>query len=157
MDAKKIYKALLGLYPGDYRERFAGEMAAAFEESLGELEQHGRSGWDFALVEFAGLLAGAALEWVAKASTEASVRGRVLPDRLRMRPPGVSWEAHYGSAVRTIPEEVRVAEQHVDLLVQRMVYAISHHDFESAREYSNQEREARKNARLLRQRYNLAD
>jgi hypothetical protein len=103
------------------------------------------------------LFMGACFEWIAKITTEASVRGRALPDRLLMRSPRGSREARYGPSVSMIPEEVRVAEQHVDLLVQRMVHAISHHDFERAREYSNQEREARENARLLRQRFHLAD
>jgi hypothetical protein len=157
VDAKRIYQALLGLYPRDYRDRFAAEMLAAFEESLEELRAHGRTAWDFALSEFAGLVAGAALEWIARITTDASVRGRILPDRRRMRPPGVCWEAHYGPAASLVPEEVREADRNVNLLVERMIHAISHRDFERAREFSNQEREARENARLLRQRYHLAD
>jgi len=132
-------------------------MLGAFAESIEDLEQRGRSSWDFVLAECAGLVAGAALEWIAKASTDASVRARVLPDRMLMRPPGVSWEAYYGPAASLIPEEVREADRNVDALIQRMVYAISHHDFERARQYSDQEREARENARLLRQKYHLID
>ncbi len=157
MAAKKIYEVLLGLYPRDYREHFAAEMLAAFEEAFEDRRRQGRPRARFVAAELAGLVMGACFEWIAKITTDVSVRGRVVPDRLLMRPPGVSWEAHYGPSSSMIPEEVRAAEQHVDLLVQRMVYAISHHDFERAREYSNQEREARENARVLRQRYHLSD
>lgn len=155
MDAKKVYEALLGLYPRDYRDRFAQEMLDAFEEALEQRRQRGYA--RFVLAELAGLFIGAGFEWIAKITADPAVRGRSLPDRLLTRPPGVSWEAHYGPSASMIPEEVRAAEQHVDLLVQRMVYAISHHDFERARQYSNQEREAREHARLLRRRFHLAE
>jgi len=46
------------------------------------------------------MLTGAAAEWVAKLTTDSCLRGRSLPDRLMMRPPGVSWEDHYGSPLR---------------------------------------------------------
>jgi len=40
-------------------------------------------------VELAGLLAGAAAEWIAKLTTDKSVRGRSLPDLRMMRPAGM--------------------------------------------------------------------
>jgi len=84
---------LLRLYPRDFRANFAREMYIAFEEALEGQSARGR----FATVELVSLAAGVASEWIAKLTTDASVRGRVVPDRLRMRPPGVSWDAHWGN------------------------------------------------------------
>lgn len=92
MDARQAFDILLQLYPRDFRAKFATEMSIAFDDAL---ENHG-AGVPFAAVELFSLAAGAPMEWIAKLTTDASTRGRVLPDRLRMRPPGVSWEAHWG-------------------------------------------------------------
>jgi hypothetical protein len=152
------YKILLRLYPRDYRDRFAPEMSSAFEEAASDRRRLGRGVYvRFAIAELVGLTIGAGIEWIAKLTTDASIRGRSLPDRLLMRPPGVSWEAHYGSARRRLPEEVSEAQRHTELLVQRMVHAISHHDFPQARRYSDEERQARENLRTLRQKYQLSD
>ena len=102
---------------------------------------------------YAGLALGAGVEWIAKLTTDASQRGRSLPDRLLMRPPGVSWDAHYAGAF--VPEEVSRAQQRTQLLVQRMLHAISHHDFQGARRYSDEERQARENLRILRAKYQI--
>ena len=147
MNAHRAYRFLLRLYPRDYRARFAAEMLAAFELAAEE-----RRGLGFVLAELAGLLAGAGSEWIAKLTSDRSIRGRLLPDRLRMRPPGVPWEVHYSGAF-----EVEVAERNVELLVVRTVHAIAHHDFEGARNYSRQERKERDNLRLLRQKYQIED
>jgi hypothetical protein len=103
------------------------------------------------------LTMGAGVEWIAKLTTDSSVRGRSLPDRLLMRPPGVSWDAHYAGAIPSVPEEVSKAQERTELLVQRIVHAISHHDFTGARRYSDEERQARENLRLLRQKYQIGD
>ena len=86
----------LRLYPRDYRERFANEMSIAFEEALRDQGARRR----FAAVELVSLPSRAVIEWVAKFTTDASIRGRILPDRLLMRPPAVSWEAHWGAGAR---------------------------------------------------------
>ena len=145
MNARRVYKALLRLYPRDYRAMFASEMLAAFEQAAAA--QHSRG---FLLAELSSLLAGAASEWIAKLTTDDSVRGRLLPDRLLMRPPGVPWELHYAGAF-----EVEAAERNVKLLIERMVHAIAHHDFEGARRCARQERNERENLRLLRQKYHF--
>jgi hypothetical protein len=131
-------------------------MASAFDEAAAEYRQQGRSAYvRFALGELIGLVIGAGIEWMAKSTTDASVRGRSLPDHLLMRPPGVSWEAHYAGAF--LPEDVREAQERTDFLVQRMVHAISHHDFQGARQLSNQEREARENLRRMRAKHRLGE
>jgi len=85
---KRVYRVLLRLYPRDFRALFAGEMQRAFEIACEERRASG-------VRECLGLLKGAFAEWMAKLTTDNAIRGRVLPDRLLMRPPGVSWEAHY--------------------------------------------------------------
>jgi hypothetical protein len=96
---KRAYTTLLRLYPRDYRAMFAREMWNAFEITGAERRAHGRVVLvRFAAAELIGLLKGAVSEWIAKLTTDSSIRGRALPDLLLMRPPGVSWEAHYGGA-----------------------------------------------------------
>lgn len=155
---KRAYAILLRLYPRDYRARFSAEMLSAFEEGF---QDRRRRGWGvytrFATAELLGLATGAGIEWIAKLTTAASVRGRSLPDRLLMRPPGVSWDAHYGAARPSVPEDVRTAQERTELLVQNMVYAISHHDFRGARLYSDEERQARENLRVLREKYQISN
>jgi hypothetical protein len=87
------YKTLLRLYPADYRTRFAAEMLDTFAEANAGCGELGllRS-VKFASTELYGLLIGAAAEWIAKLTTDASVRGRCLPDLRMMRPPGVTRE-----------------------------------------------------------------
>jgi hypothetical protein len=151
---KRAYKTLLRLYPRDYRARFATEMATAFEDASQDRRQRGRAVYArFAIAELFGLSLGAGVEWIAKLTTDASQRGRSLPDRLLMRPPGVPWDAHYAGAF--VPEELSQAQQCTQLLVQRMVDAISHHDFQGARRYSDEERQARENLRILRAKYQI--
>ena len=92
MHSKRAFESLLCLYPRDFRAKFASEMSLAFEESIHDRGAPGR----VIALELVSLAARAAMEWIAKLTTDTSVRGRILPDRLRMRPPGVSWEAHWG-------------------------------------------------------------
>jgi len=71
-------------------------MSRAFELTAGERRRQGRAAHvRFVLGEMFGLIGGAASEWIAKLSTSSFIRGRSLPDRLKMRPPGVSWESFY--------------------------------------------------------------
>jgi hypothetical protein len=83
---KSIYQALLTLYPYDYRAAFAAEMAAALETV--DARRHGQ--------ELAGLLTGAAAEWIAKLTTDPGVRARSLPDLRMMRPAGMPRELWFG-------------------------------------------------------------
>ncbi len=57
MNLRRIYKALLRLYPSDYWRLFSAEMMATFEESVAE---HRERGWGvflhFAILELVDLL-----------------------------------------------------------------------------------------------------
>ena len=101
---RRAYEILLLLYPRDFRSSFGSEMLAAFESSAVEPRAQGRTVYSFALKELIGLMIGAFAEWIAKLTTDSCLRGRSLPDRLMMRPPGVPWEAYYGSALADATE-----------------------------------------------------
>jgi hypothetical protein len=156
---RRAYELLLQLYPRDFRSSFTPEMLTAFENSATEHRAQGRAiHIRFALRELIGVLMGVPAEWIAKLTTDSSLRGRSLPDQLMMRPPGVPWEAYYGGALMpapdsTLPYEVMEAQRRTEFLVKRIVHAIAHHDFEGARNYSYQERQARENLRLLQEKY----
>jgi hypothetical protein len=83
---RRAYRALLRLYPYDFRAAFAAEMLAAFA-SLGA-ERRG--------AELAGLPIGAAAEWIAKLTSDRSVRTRTLPDLRMMRPAGMPRDLWFG-------------------------------------------------------------
>lgn len=85
---KRAYRALLGLYPYDFRAEFGAEMLAAFKTV--DAERHG--------AELAGLLAGAAGEWIAKFTSDRSARARTLPDLRMMRPAGIPQEVWFRRA-----------------------------------------------------------
>jgi len=87
---KRAYRTLLRLYPADYRAMFAAEMTRAFDRLVEE--RH-----DCLAGELLGAVAGAAREWVAKWTTDPSVRGRSLPDLRFMRPPNIPKELWYRS------------------------------------------------------------
>lgn len=145
MNAVRAYEVLLRLYPRDHRALFAGEMLVAFQTGAEERQGQGSQAYlRFVFSELASLLAGAVAEWIAKGTTDSTIRGRCLPDRLKMRPPGVPWEVHYGEA-------------RAEFLVERTIYAISHHDFPGARRYSGEERQAREKLRLLREKYRIEE
>jgi hypothetical protein len=125
---KRVFRLFLLLYPAEYRRIFGEEMTNTFEE-LGH--EHG---WSvrFVIAELGGLIRGAASAW------------------LERRRPAVATD---GPARPWMPREVVEAQQRVDEHVAAMVHAIANHQFERARELSNQEREARANLDRLRERY----
>jgi len=90
MTVKRAYRTLLRLYPGDYRAMFAVEMTRAFDRLVEERQRQ-------LAAELLGVVAGAAREWIAKWTTDPSVRGRSLPDLRFMRPPNISKELWYRS------------------------------------------------------------
>jgi hypothetical protein len=87
---KRAYRTLLRLYPADYHVMFAAEMIRAFDRLEEERQVH-------LAVELLGAIGGAAREWIAKWTTDPSVRGRSLPDLRFMRPPNVPKELWYRS------------------------------------------------------------
>ena len=90
MTVKRAYRTLLRLYPADYRAMFAAETARAFDRLVEERR-------DCLASELPGVVAGAAREWIAKWTTDPSVRGRSLPDLRFMRPPNIPKELWYRS------------------------------------------------------------
>ena len=77
MRAEQAYRTLLRLYPGDYGALFAQEMQNAFERAAKERRLLGTPVFiRFLVVEFVGLLSGVGGEWIAKLTTDRSVRGR---------------------------------------------------------------------------------
>jgi len=99
MKAEQVYRTLLRLYPADYRVLFAPEMQNAFERAADEIRLLGRTVFlRFLLGEFVGLLIGIVGEWIAKLTTDSSVRGRCLPDLRMMRPPGIPREVWFAGA-----------------------------------------------------------
>jgi len=163
MNIERVYEALLRLYPHDYRVLFATEMLNAFKQATAERRQQpGLIFIRFLLVEFVGLLIGAGAEWIAKLTTNSSVRGRCLPDLRMMRPPGVPRELWFaGTCVNVrrapLPYEIINARERIAMLVNSMVHAVANHDFPGARRYSYEEREARDELRRLQEKYNIGD
>ncbi|HXM44131.1 MAG TPA: hypothetical protein VN924_23045 [Bryobacteraceae bacterium] len=82
----RVYRALLKLYPYDFRAAFGAEMLAAFARV--DADRRG--------AEMAGLPAGAASEWIAKLTSDPAIRARILPDLRLMRPSGMPRELWFG-------------------------------------------------------------
>jgi hypothetical protein len=129
---RRAYRFCLLFYPRGHRDQFAEEMLDVFDEASTERRDHGRSWYvRFAFTEFSGLIAGAAEAWLAPQATA------------EVRTPRSSF----------LPQELLDAQQRVDANIAAMVHAIANHQFERARVLSNQEREARENLRVLREKY----
>jgi len=135
---KRTYAFFLLLYPREHRDQFAEEMTSVFEEARNQRHHRGWAWYArFALAEMIGLIAGAAGAWLSQAtkpSSEISVASE---------------------AQNALPPDLLKAQQRVDLITAAMVRAIANHQFEKARVHSNQEREARENLRLLREKYQI--
>lgn len=111
MEVRRAFGIVLRLYPSDYRSLFALEMLNALEKTAEERRGHGRPAFlRFVLAELIGLMTGAVAEWVAKWTTDRSVRGRCLPDLRMMRPPGVTRELWFAGAPMSValPEKDRI-------------------------------------------------
>ena len=142
---RRIYEVLLGLYPAEVRTSFAPEMSDVFAQVA---EDRRREGWfpfaAFVVGELVALLIGAA-------GAHRTARHPVLDLRM-MRPPGISREV-YGTAL----DELIAAQRLVDLNLGRMQQALARHDFVKARFYSDEDRKARMNLRVLRRRYGVSE
>jgi hypothetical protein len=130
----RAYRFCLLLYPRRHRDQFADEMCQVFEEALAESRSEG---WAFRLrfvcAEMAGLIGGAAGAWIQKSSAT---------------PIPAASPAQNG-----MPQELLDAQRSVDAHVAAMVQAIANHQFERARLLSDQERIARQNLSVLREKY----
>ena len=142
---RRIYELLLGLYPAEVRTWFAPEMSDVFAQIA---EDRRREGWfsfaAFVSGELIGLLTGAA-------AAHRTARQPVI-DLGMMRPPGVSQEV-YGTAL----DELTAAQRLVEFNLGRMQQAIARHDFVKARFYSDEDRKARRNLRIVRRKYGVPE
>ena len=76
---RRAYEALLWLYPPDCRKSFAREMARVFDDAAEDYRTHGvASRCRFLCAELAGIIAGAAGEWL-RFSVRRLRRARPLP------------------------------------------------------------------------------
>jgi hypothetical protein len=133
---------LLRLYPREYRAIFGEEMRRVVEEAMADRSRGGELRIAaFIATEITALIAGATAQWAAKLSS---------PDRYA----NCYRRLQAGGGGHAVSDELKEAEARVNLLVSRMVHAIAHHDFPGARMYFHQERLARENLRLLRERRN---
>lgn len=129
---KRAYKFFLFLYPRGHRDQFAEEMTQVFDEAAAERRALGWTWYvSFGLGELAGLIGGAAEAWMA--------------------PKPARKVAAANSSY--LPQELIEAQQRVDANIAAMVQAIANHQFERARLLSDQERLARENLRVLREKY----
>jgi hypothetical protein len=128
------YRFLLLLYPRGHRDQFAEEMLSVFEEARNERHYQGWAWYiRFAFAEMTGLIGGAAGAWLDQR------HGVPVPAQSS----GRGW----------MPQELVEAQERVDANIAAMVHAIANHQFERARVLAHQEREARENLRLLREKY----
>jgi hypothetical protein len=111
-------------------------MTRVFEEASAERRAQGWARYvRFAFAEMNGLLTGAAGAWLG-------------------RQPASQVD---GASPSGLPQELAEAQQRVDANIAAMVHAIANHQFEKARVHSHEERQARENLRLLRQKYGISD
>jgi hypothetical protein len=133
---KRTYRFMLLLYPRGNRDRFAEEMAGVFEEARNERHYQGWVWYvRFTFSEIAGLIGGAASAWVDRRPVPAA--------------PVAS------TSQQSLPQEIVEAQEQVDRNIAGMVHAISHHDYQGARRYSDEERRARDVLQLVRQKYGI--
>jgi hypothetical protein len=133
MKMRRIYAALLNLYPRDYVASFGSEMLSTVELLAEEHRRRGRAAFiRFAMAELTGLMVGAAVEWMARLRTD--------------KPVAVAYAGRSGGSV---PDEVLESQRRIAFLISGMEHAIAHHDFPRARDYSYRERQEREKLRLL--------
>jgi len=109
MNMTRIYRALLRLYPREYRTLFAKEMFSAFEDACSEYRRRGFYEFSrFGAAELLGLVVEAEAQWVAKTKhvvfhSRNSGDCCCLPDIARARPPWVARDTYYQNLARVLP------------------------------------------------------
>ncbi len=143
MIVNQMFRFLLCFYPPEHRVLFNTEMTSVFEAALAERRRQSHTAWvRFVISEFAGLIAG------AMSARTAGLFGSSGP---------VVATAGASVPQNGLPDDVVEAQQRVDALLGSMVDAIAHHQFEKARLYSGQERDARAQLREIRRRRGLGE
>ena len=118
MKVVDLYRGLLFLYPGDFRNQFSEEMISVFQQRAGERPET----FQFFLSEFSGIAKGACIMWLAKILTlDRNSAPREAEDAT--------------STPVTIAE---LASQR-QTAIRKMVASIAKHDFLNARRYSYEE------------------
>jgi hypothetical protein len=132
MNIRRVYGALLLLYPAEQRKLFAAEMLRVFEEAAEEQRGRGCVAFlRFTLAELIGFVRGAAAEWIAQLTS------RRLPKPIHL------------------VDEVTQAQRHIDFILSRMDYAIANHQFARVRSLVEAERQAREKLGLLRESHKI--
>ena len=116
MKVVDLYRGLLFLYPGDFRNQFSEEMISVFQQRAGERPET----FQFFLSEFSGIAKGACIMWLAKILT---------------RNPSPS-EAEDATCTPVTIAELTSQRQ---AAIRKMVASIAKHDFLNARRYSYEE------------------
>ena len=140
----QIFTLLLRFYPPEHQAIFAPEMLFLLRETACEKRQLGRSAHiHFVLKESFGLLTGAATEWFAKLTNRDYIKDQSAAAQTQPEP--------------LLPAEIIKAQKLVQSTLVCMERAIATHQFEKARFYSYAEQKARKQLRLLQQKYNIVE
>jgi hypothetical protein len=137
----QIFDVLLRLYPPEYRRAFASEVLTVLEAAHGRCQRKRASSAYFVLTESFGLIRGAIVEWIVKLTSSSYMSEQCLPD-------------HFNNE-EVLPTEVMEARKQVELILSQMEHAIANHQFAKARFYSEEERKARENLRLLQRKYQI--
>jgi hypothetical protein len=125
---QRTYRAILSLYPAEYRAIFAPEMVKVFEQAKADAKKQGVLSFAlFAACELGGLLRGLVSERIRKSIAQEAY----ITSRCECRQ---DTEA---------PAEIVDVQRHLEHLIRAMEFAIAHHDFPKARFYSNEERNTR--------------
>jgi hypothetical protein len=116
-----VFRALLWLYPSEFRQQFSQEMISVFEQRAGELfADRGAVSFALLLTEFFAIVKGANIMWFSK----------ILPFRREQSESG-GTTAH----ILSVEEATKLRTQ----AIEKMVAAITDHDFVTARRYSDEE------------------
>jgi hypothetical protein len=118
MKALDLYRGLLFLYPGDFRNQFSEEMISVFQQRAGERPET----FKFFLREFSSIVKGACIMWLAKILTFK-------------RNPSPSE----GEDATCTPVTVAELTSQRQTAIEKMVASIAKHDFLTARRYSYEE------------------
>jgi hypothetical protein len=125
---RRLYQAILSLYPAGFRAAFAAEMIAVFDKASADARKKGVLKFmSFTISEITGLVKGFLSEHAARwKDGEAYLTSRCT---------GQPQPGH--------PTEIVEAERHLEYVLRSMEFAIAHHDFPKARYFSNEEYAAR--------------
>jgi hypothetical protein len=161
MDVVRCYRILLGLYPGDFRQQFSGEMLHVFEQRASERFAFGKTASIvFVFREFGSLLRGAQTMWMDKVFSTAKQVSKdnlvsdrkkkhvLLPLFFRQEKTPIAAGHQTGDANSETGLSSADIQRLRDAAVNNMVRAIAGHDFPGARHYSAEESRLQ---RLLRE------